>query len=139
MKFAKKTNQTETKLAGCLFFFNPKSKDLDLQKSRLKPSELIKKFESSDFNNNLLLLYGQMNDIPLNHLDLKRALQLDPQETHQQLLFSIQLLSASLNSLLYQNINDFIQIQQSFGFSNLLQNPANVKLLQNKTEANNGN
>lgn len=117
IRTVKKSNQTQIQLTGCLFFFNPQSKDLfenSNEKSRLNSTELMKRLESSDFNNNLLLLYGQMNNIPLNHLDLKRALQLDPQETYQQLLFSIQLLSASLNSLLYQSINDFIQIQQRF-------------------------
>lgn len=119
MTSAKQLSQTQMKLAGCLLFFHSTPNDLfeDFPESRFKPSELLKKLESSDFNNNLLLLYGQMNHIPLNHLDLKIALQLDPQETRQQLLISIQQLSMSLNSLLYQSINDFIQIQQQF-FSN---------------------
>ena len=110
-----KTDQIQMKLAGCLFFFNQESKDLcedRKQASKLKPFELLKKVESSEFNNHLLLLYGQMNHTPFNHIDLKIAARLDPQETHQQLLFSIQQLSMSLNSFLYQNINDFIQMQE---------------------------
>ena len=142
MNDLEKPKKAPIKLIGCLFFFDKESENLfqgpEGPESKSKPLEFINKLESTDLNKNLLLLYGQMNQKALNHLDLKRALELDPEQTYQQLLLSFHLLGSVLNSFLYQNINEFFQLQQTYVTSSS-RNRQDKEMKPACTEANNGN
>ena len=129
-KSLKKSSQLQFKPAGCLFFFHQHVADTFGNQNRLTPFELLKKLESSDPGAGLILLYGHMNSTVLNHIDLKRALNLETQETYQQLLLSIQSLSHVLNDCLYRKINEFFWIQEI---------SAHQSSRTNSIEANNGN
>lgn len=108
-----KSKQKTIKPTGCLVFLDKSFENSfqDLHQSSLQLLKIIKKLESSDLNKNLLFLYGQLSHIALNHLDIEKALQLNTQKTYQQFLFSVSSLGNVLNFFFYQNINEFIQLQ----------------------------
>lgn len=105
---------------GCLFFFDTRSNTLfeSHLKIRSGPSltrlELVNKtLRALELNNNLILLYGQMNSTVVNHVDIKETLILDAQATYQQLFLSMHSLSIGLNFCLHQKIDEFFCIQET--------------------------
>lgn len=105
---------------GCLFYFVC-SEDLQskqsLYKTQIKNNacggglNLIKKVESLDFNNNLILLYGQMNSTLLNHVDIKDALTLKTELIYQKFCFSMHSLTITFSLYLHYHIDNFFYFQ----------------------------
>jgi hypothetical protein len=75
--------------------------------------KLVTKIESLGGNQTPIFLYGQINSMLMNHMDIKQASALDIQATYQQLFFSLQSISLSLNLSLQDNINQFLILQES--------------------------
>jgi hypothetical protein len=110
---ATKSSKKNFRPKGCLFFFDTRSHTvIETHQKCLTALELVNKIESLELNNNLILLFGQMNSTAVNHVDLKEASILSVIAIHQQFFLSMHSLSFDLNFCLHQKIDEFICIQE---------------------------
>jgi hypothetical protein len=100
---------------GCLFFFETLSHSVfETHKKNSVCLELVNKIESLEFNNNLILLYGQLNSTVLNHIDIKETLILDNRTTYQDFLLSMDSVSTALIDCLHYHIDEFCRMRPYF-------------------------
>jgi hypothetical protein len=108
-----KSSNTKFRPKGCLFFFDIRSNTVfETHQKSLTALELVNKIESLDFNNNLILLSGQLKSTVVNHVDLKEAMILNTRATYQQFFLSMHWVSIDLSFSLHQKIDEFFFIHE---------------------------
>ena len=111
---ARRSAHSIYKPKGCLFIFashlSNNENVFETHAARLRRLELVNKIESLDLNNNLILLYGQIDSTLLNHIDIKRSLTLDTKTIYQHFFLSIHSISTSLNYCLHHHIDELLRV-----------------------------